>query len=170
MIFNYINQPNSISSVRQSFDCSSPSMRVLASRYVDASLANPEAECIEAVLYTTNLQMRQKDVHEDVFLLPILIDDNMIYVVVSRSKSVLVFALLHSRSLTAPGIRRVPIRQPTHRHRTRHCTNQAAPLHQPFESLRSTATLDPEMGPWDPLSLQMLGPPRPPSPYLLPRG
>jgi hypothetical protein len=41
-------------------------MRVLASRYVDVSLAKPKGECIEAVLYTINSQILQKGVHEDI--------------------------------------------------------------------------------------------------------
>jgi hypothetical protein len=41
-------------------------MRVLANSYVDVSLAKPKVECIEAVLYTTNPQILQKDVHEDI--------------------------------------------------------------------------------------------------------
>jgi hypothetical protein len=41
-------------------------MRVLASSYVDVSLANPKDECVEAVLYTASFQMRQKGVHEDI--------------------------------------------------------------------------------------------------------
>jgi hypothetical protein len=40
------------------------------------------------------------------FFLPILIDDSMTFEYVSRSKSVLVFALLHCRSVIAPWIRK----------------------------------------------------------------
>jgi len=39
------------------------------------------------------------------FFLPILIDDNMTFEYVSRSKIVLVFALLHIKSFIASGIR-----------------------------------------------------------------
>jgi hypothetical protein len=41
-------------------------MRVLANSYVDVSLAKPKGECIEAVLYSTNSQILQKSVHEDI--------------------------------------------------------------------------------------------------------
>jgi hypothetical protein len=40
------------------------------------------------------------------FFLPILIDDSMTFKYFPKSKSVLVFALLHCRSLIAPWIRR----------------------------------------------------------------
>jgi hypothetical protein len=41
-------------------------MRVLANGYVDVSLAKPKRESIEAVLCTTNSQILQKGVHEDI--------------------------------------------------------------------------------------------------------